>query len=106
MISSKSAIAQWLKLQYYRELVPLIEQGSPQPLDKTLALLGPHKGVLWGGGEILWNFKFLGVSAHKNLLTGTVPANKSLLTGTVPANKSLLTGTVFRSITSSLEKWS
>ena len=24
------------------ELVPLIEQGSPQPLDKTLALLGPH----------------------------------------------------------------
>ena len=42
LMSSQSAIAQWLKLQNYRELVPLIEQGCPQPLVKTLALLGPH----------------------------------------------------------------
>ena len=42
LISSQSAIAQSLKLRYYRELVPLIALGSPQPLVKTLALLGPH----------------------------------------------------------------
>ena len=42
LIFSQSALVLWLKMQYYRELVPLIEQGSPQPLDKTLALLGPH----------------------------------------------------------------
>ena len=39
-IPSHAAIA--LKWQYYRQLVPLRVRGSPQPLDKTLALLGPH----------------------------------------------------------------
>ena len=42
LIYSQSAIAQCIKLQYYRELVHLIELGSPQPLVITLALLGPH----------------------------------------------------------------
>ena len=42
LISRKSVIAQWLKMQYYRELVHLIEQGSHQPLVKTLVLLGPN----------------------------------------------------------------
>ena len=30
------------KVPVYRQLVPLREQGSPQPLDKTLVLLGLH----------------------------------------------------------------
>ena len=42
---SAISISQWLKWRYYRELVLLIEQGSPQTLIKALALLGPHYGV-------------------------------------------------------------
>jgi len=42
LISSQSVIAQCLRLRYYRELVPLIELGSPQSLVKTLALFGLH----------------------------------------------------------------
>ena len=38
--------AQWLKCRYYMELVPLRKQGSPQPLDKTLALRGTLR--VWG----------------------------------------------------------
>ena len=38
------------------------------------------------GGEIFWNFKFLGVPVNKELLTGTAPVNNFLLTGTVPVN--------------------
>ena len=58
LISSKSAIAQCLKLQYYRELVPLIKLGPPQPLVKTLALLSCTKGYFEGVGEFFeksWN---------------------------------------------------
>ena len=53
LIFSQSAIALWLKLQYYMELVLLIEQGSPQPLDKTLTLLWAHNGGFGGVGEFV-----------------------------------------------------
>ena len=68
-----------------REMVPLIEQGSPQPLDKTGTFGAALRGTLRGG--TFFEAKFLGVSANKNLLARTVPANKSLLARTVPANK-------------------
>ena len=44
IISQPAAMAHCLKYPVYRQLVPLREQGSPQLLDKTLALSGLHLG--------------------------------------------------------------
>ena len=50
-ISSKSAIAQWLKLKYFRDLVPLIELGSPNLWSKLWHFWGRTKGYFEGVGK-------------------------------------------------------
>ena len=53
----------WLAMPlgaFYRELVPLIELGSHQPLVLTLALLGRTKGNIEGGGHFKKPFSFYG----------------------------------------------
>ena len=81
LISSKSAIAMWLKLKYYRELVPPSLNRVPLNLwTKLWHFWGRTKGYFEGGGHFL-KLNFLGVPANKNLLARSVLANKSLLAG-------------------------
>ena len=78
--------------RYYRQLVPLREQSSSQPLDQTLALLG-HLG--FEGVGIFVKLNFVSVPSNKNLqVDETVLSNKEFVDGTVLSNKELVDGTV------------